>query len=141
MLSKITSFPSFRFFSSVTKKIDFSKLPKLNEDELEEDFVRGDGPGGQAVAKTCNCVVLKHKPTNFVVKYHGSRALHENRKVARELMIAKLDAHYNKEESVENQKARLERVKFNKSQSKKEKTRKLKLEFKQNLELNKNIDY
>lgn len=102
--------------------------------------MRGDGPGGQAVATTNNAVVLRHKPTNFVVKYHGSRVLHDNRKVARELMIAKLDEHYNKEDSVENQKSRLERIKYNKSQSKKEKIRKLKLEFKQNLEANKDRD-
>lgn len=37
--------PSLKFFSSITKKIDFSKLPKLHEEDLEENFVRGDGPG------------------------------------------------------------------------------------------------
>lgn len=47
--------------------------PALNEDELEEMFIRGSGPGGQAVAKTSNCVLLKHLPTGIVVKVrnHG----------------------------------------------------------------------
>lgn len=45
------------------KTIDYSLVPTINEDDIEEQFVRGDGPGGQAVAKTNNCVILKHKPT------------------------------------------------------------------------------
>lgn len=43
-------------------------LPQLKEEDLEEDHVRGAGPGGQSVNKTTNCVVLKHKPTGIVVK-------------------------------------------------------------------------
>lgn len=46
--------------------IDYSRVPKIIEDELDEQFVRGSGPGGQAVNKTANCVVLKHKPTGIV---------------------------------------------------------------------------
>ena len=49
-------------------KKDFIDLPVLNEDEFEEQFVRGSGPGGQATNKTSNCVVLKHIPTGSVVK-------------------------------------------------------------------------
>lgn len=43
-------------------------LLELSEAELEEQFVRGDGPGGQATNKTNNCVVLKHIPSGIVVK-------------------------------------------------------------------------
>lgn len=32
-------------YSSITKKLDFSKVPKLKEEDLEETFTRGDGPG------------------------------------------------------------------------------------------------
>jgi hypothetical protein len=42
--------------------------PDLNEGDLEEMFVRGSGPGGQAVNRTANCVVLKHLPTGIVIK-------------------------------------------------------------------------
>lgn len=45
--------------------IDHSKVPQLVEIELEEKFVRGSGPGGQAVNKTANCVVLTHTPTGI----------------------------------------------------------------------------
>lgn len=43
--------------------IDRSKVPVLIETDLEEQHVRGSGPGGQSVNKTSNCVVLKHVPT------------------------------------------------------------------------------
>ncbi len=46
------------------------QLPELNEEDLEEMFVRGSGPGGQATNKTSNCVVLKHLPTGITVKVH-----------------------------------------------------------------------
>lgn len=53
-------------------KKDLVDLPVLSEDELEEQFVRGSGPGGQATNKTSNCVVLKHIPTGIVVKVQCS---------------------------------------------------------------------
>jgi protein subunit release factor B len=47
--------------------LDYSRVPKLKEEELDERFVRGSGPGGQAVNKTNNCVLLIHKPTGTVI--------------------------------------------------------------------------
>jgi peptide chain release factor len=87
--------------------------------------------GGQAIATTNNCVVLKHKPTNIIVKCHETRSLQQNRQAARRIMITKLDNHLNHEDSVENQRKRLEQSKHKKAQSKSEKLRKLKLEFKE----------
>lgn len=43
--------------------IDYSHVPKINEFDLTEKFVRGTGPGGSAVNKNSNCVVLTHIPT------------------------------------------------------------------------------
>lgn len=45
--------------------LDYSRVPQIIESELQEQFVRGSGPGGQAVNKTANCVVLKHLPTGI----------------------------------------------------------------------------
>ncbi|XP_056231976.1 mitochondrial translation release factor in rescue isoform X2 [Seriola aureovittata] len=75
-------------------KKDLIDLPVLNEDELEEQFVRGSGPGGQATNKTSNCVVLKHIPTGIVVKCHQTRSVEINRKRARGIMREKLDVAY-----------------------------------------------
>ncbi|KAK9522803.1 hypothetical protein VZT92_019248 [Zoarces viviparus] len=75
-------------------KKDLIDFPVLNEDELEEQFVRGSGPGGQATNKTSNCVVLKHIPSGTVVKCHQTRSVDINRKRARDIMREKLDVVY-----------------------------------------------
>ncbi|XP_023712925.1 probable peptide chain release factor C12orf65, mitochondrial isoform X2 [Cryptotermes secundus] len=84
-------------------KLDYSRVPKLKEEDLDEQFVRGTGPGGQAVNKTNNCVVLVHKPTGIAVKCHKSRLQEENRKLARNTLITKLDNFLNGELSIEAQ--------------------------------------
>jgi len=84
--------------------IDRSKVPIINENDLEEMFVKGSGPGGSAVNKNSNCVVLKHKPTGIVIKCHESRCVEDNRKLAREKLVEKLDVIENGDESVEAQK-------------------------------------
>lgn len=40
----------------------------LKESDLEESFVKGGGPGGQAVNKSNNAVWVKHIPTGIQVK-------------------------------------------------------------------------
>ncbi|GAA5937689.1 hypothetical protein JCM1841_002553 [Sporobolomyces salmonicolor] len=67
------------------------ELPQLREDELEETFVRGGGPGGQATNKTSNACSLVHKPTGLRVQCHETRSLETNRKLARRIMREKLD--------------------------------------------------
>lgn len=133
-----------RSFSSITKKVDYSKVPKLVEADLEESFVRGSGPGGQATNTTNNCVILRHKPTNIVVKCHATRTLQDNRDEARKTLIKKLDELFNKENSVENQIKAIEKEKLMKNNKKSEKLRQLKKEFKQKIleekETNKNLD-
>ncbi|XP_032689051.1 probable peptide chain release factor C12orf65 homolog, mitochondrial [Odontomachus brunneus] len=83
--------------------LDYSNVPKLDEADLEEQFVRGSGPGGQATNKTNNAVMLKHKPTGLIVKCHETRSLWDNQKRAREILITKLDNLLNKECSIEAQ--------------------------------------
>ncbi|MBN3296605.1 mitochondrial translation release factor in rescue [Amia ocellicauda] len=80
-------------------KKDSLDLPSVNEEELEEQFVRGHGPGGQATNKTSNCVVLKHIPSGIVVKCHQTRSVEINRKRARQIMQEKLDVFYKGEDS------------------------------------------
>lgn len=83
-----------------TTIVDYSRYPKLNENEIEENFMRGSGPGGQAVNKTSNCVMLRHIPTNIIIKCHTHRLASKNRVEARKLLLEKLDAHFNGEQSV-----------------------------------------
>ena len=71
----------------------------LNEKDLLEKFVRGSGPGGQAVNKTNNCVQLTHIPTGILVSSHESRELSTNRKIARKKLIDQLDLVVNGKDS------------------------------------------
>lgn len=109
--------------------VDRSKVPVLREEDIEEKFVHGSGPGGQAVNKLSNCVVIRHTPTGLVVRCHESRLLHENRKLAREMLLAKLDDLVNGSASVASQKLRIKRDKQRKLDRKKEKLRELKRRF------------
>ncbi|XP_012229299.1 mitochondrial translation release factor in rescue [Linepithema humile] len=88
---------------SFKRHLDYSNVPKLDEADLEEQFIRGSGPGGQATNKTNNAVLLKHKPTGLVVKCHETRSVWDNKKRAREIMVTKLDNLLNKEHSIEAQ--------------------------------------
>ncbi|CAG0879820.1 unnamed protein product [Darwinula stevensoni] len=106
------------------------QLPPLKEEEIEEKFVKGNGPGGQSVNKTVNCVHLKHTPTGIVVKCHQSRLLHENRKLARQLLREKLDDFYNGEMSGRNQRKKLLLEKFQRREDKASKLRDMKEQWK-----------
>lgn len=46
---------------------DYKFLEILNED-CEQQYIKGWGPGGQKVNKTHNAVLMRHIPTNCVVK-------------------------------------------------------------------------
>lgn len=123
---------TFRFNSS--KKIDKSRVPQLKESELEEEFVHGWGAGGSKVNTDLNCVVLKHIPTGIVVKCHEQRRKEDNRKIARQRLIDKLDEFINKENSVAAQKKRLFLEKERKADAKAAKQREKKARFKAMLE-------
>ncbi|KAL1928659.1 hypothetical protein VTP01DRAFT_2445 [Rhizomucor pusillus] len=77
----------------------------LNESDLVEKFVKGSGPGGQAVNKRVNCVDLKHIPTGIRVQCQQTRSLEANRGIARKLLIEKLDDMINGKLSKNAQKA------------------------------------
>jgi protein subunit release factor B/uncharacterized protein (UPF0248 family) len=72
---------------------------ELMEEDLEETFVRGSGPGGQKINKTSNRVVLIHKPTRLRVECQDTRSLQQNRKIARKRMKDKIDEYLNGSQS------------------------------------------
>lgn len=55
----------------------------IKESDLDEQFIRGSGHGGQKVNKTNNCVFLKHLPSGISVKCHIEREREINRFLAR----------------------------------------------------------
>ena len=70
--------------------------------------------------KMTNAVFLKHLPTGLWVKCHQQRSLEQNRRIARKLLVTKLDNFVNGEDSIENQEKIQAREKLEK---KKERTK------------------
>ena len=99
------------------KKEAQNQLPELNEDDLEETFVRGSGAGGQKINKTSNRVILVHLPTNCRVECQDTRSLQQNRKIARKRLRLKVDEFVNGASSRANIKAVKAVSKKNKSKA------------------------
>lgn len=63
---------------------------KINDDDLEIQFFRSGGHGGQNVNKVSTAVRLKHIPTGVVVTAQTERFQEQNRKIAMSLLRSKL---------------------------------------------------
>jgi peptide chain release factor 2 len=62
----------------------------ISETELEWEFHRAGGPGGQNVNKVSSAVRLKHLPSGIVVECRSERSQHQNRAMALSILRAKL---------------------------------------------------
>ena len=62
----------------------------IRPDELEWEFFRSGGKGGQNVNKVSSAVRLRHKPTGLVVTCQTERDQYQNRAVALSILRAKL---------------------------------------------------
>jgi len=63
----------------------------VRESDIEENFVRSGGHGGQNVNKTATCVMLLHRPTRLQVKCQSTRQQGLNRLMARRLLLDKIE--------------------------------------------------
>jgi protein subunit release factor B len=64
----------------------------VREEDLEEQFIRSRGRGGQNVNKVATCVVLRHLPTGVVVRCERERSQALNRFLARRELLDRLEA-------------------------------------------------
>jgi protein subunit release factor B len=64
----------------------------VREQDLDEQFVKGSGKGGQKINKTSVCVQLLHKPSGIQVRCQRQRQQNINRFLARRMLCEKLES-------------------------------------------------
>ena len=79
------------------------------EEDLEETFILGGGPGGQKTNKTSNVVRLKHEPSGLNIRYGETRSREDNRWLARRALAEAILERENKRKSAKRQAAEKKR--------------------------------
>lgn len=69
------------------------------ESDLDEQFIRGSGPGGQKINKTSVCVLLQHRPTGHEIRCQQTRSQALNRYYARKLLCERIETELRGAES------------------------------------------
>ena len=80
-------------------------LASVYEEDLQETFILGSGPGGQKTNKTSSTVRLHHLPSALTIKYGQSRSREMNRWLARRALAEKILERERSEHSARRQAA------------------------------------
>ena len=120
------------------------RMQKLNlhEGDIQEQFVRSRGPGGQNLNKVSTCVVLVHSQSGIRIKCQSTRSQAMNRFLARRLLCDKLETMMaGKKSAAEKKRFKLRKQKKRRSRKTKEKLLELKRQRKEKKERRQQIDH
>lgn len=94
----------------------------LFEEDLEESFILGGGPGGQKTNKTSNVVRLFHAPSGLQVRCGENRSRETNRWLARrQLAELILEKEQNRKTAAQQKREKIRRQKRRRSRRQREK--------------------
>jgi protein subunit release factor B len=94
----------------------------LRAEDVDEQFIRGSGNGGQKINKTASCVQLRHLPTGIELRCQKHREQSKNRLSAWKLLVEKLEERVKGKQSATAQKMfKLRKQKKRRSRRAKEK--------------------
>ena len=79
------------------------------EEDIEETFILGGGPGGQQTNKTSNVVRLKHEPSGLNIRFGETRSREDNRWLARRALAETILERENRRKSARRQEAEKKR--------------------------------
>ena len=92
------------------------------EDDLEESFILGGGPGGQKTNKTSNVVRLEHEPSGLAVRCGETRSRETNRWLARRMLAELiLERKHKRKSAAQQQREKIRRQKRRRSRRQKQK--------------------
>ncbi len=102
------------------KFLDKAAKLRVFPQDIDEQFVRGSGSGGQKMNKTASTVWLKHIPTGIEVKCQDQREREANRVEAYRMLLMKI------EEKILGKKSEMAQKMFKLRKQKKRRSRKAK---------------
>ena len=95
--------------ATISKIKELMAEASIFEEDIEESFILGGGPGGQKTDKTSNVVRLKHEPSGLNIRFGETRSREDNRWLARRALAEAILERENKRKSARQQAAEKKR--------------------------------